>query len=351
MLAPITHFLPLTTVIRKRMLPCDGHMLTRVGQKVNASDILGEAVVGRKHLILDIGLGLRVSPRRAAALIKVKRGQRVSQDQILAETSGIFAREVKAPAEGRVVALGGGKLVLETGGLPMKLLSGLQGVVTKVFEDRGAIVRGTGSLIQGVWGNGKLDIGVMMSVMDRADEDFDADRLDVSIRSSVILGGYLNNPAVIKNAADLPIKGLILASMAPELLPLASEAPFPILLIDGFGHKPMNSIAYKLLSTSVRREVSLNAVTYNRMSGDRPEIFISLPVSQDPAEPREVETFLPQQTVRVVSLTGPARIGTLIKLSSNPTNLPNGLRVKTAEVQLESGQQVLVPLTNLEVLG
>jgi hypothetical protein len=350
MLAPITHFLPLTTIIRKRMLPCDGRILVKVGQKVNATDILGEAVVGRKHLILDIAQGLRVSPRRAATLIQIKKGQKVSQDQVIAESTGFFAREVKAPAEGRVVALGGGKLVLETGGTPISLIAGLQGVVTEVLADRGVVIRASGSLLQGLWGNGQLEIGVLMSVMDRSDQAFDADRLDVSIRSSIILGGYVDNPAVFKSAIDLPVKGLILASMLPELLPLASQAPFPIMLVDGFGRKPMNTSAYKLLSTSVRREVTLNAVAYDRFGGDRPEVFISLPVSQEPLEPREMETFLPNQIVRVVSLTGPARIGTLIRLSPNPTSLPNSLRVKTAEVQLETGQQILVPLTNLEVL-
>jgi hypothetical protein len=139
--------------------------------------------------------------------------------------------------------------------------------------------------------------------------------------------------------------------MSPTLLSQASHAPYPILLIDGFGRRPMNSSAYKLLSTSIRREITLNAVTYDRLNGDRPEIYIPLPVSQDPPEPHDVETFIPGQTIRVISLTHPSRIGTLVQLSPNQVNLPNGLRVRTAEVQLESGEKILVPLTNLEVLG
>jgi hypothetical protein len=147
------------------------------------------------------------------------------------------------------------------------------------------------------------------------------------------------------------VRGLILTSMSPALLPLASQAPYPVMLIDGFGRRPMNSSAYKLLSTNIRRTITLNAVAYNRLNGDRPDIFISLPVTQEPPEPRDLETFLPGQTVRVISLVRPARIGTLTRLSPNQVSLPNGLRVKTAEVQLESGDQILVPLTNLEVLG
>jgi len=351
MLAPISHFLPLTTIVRKRMLPCDGRILAGIGQIVDPPDVVAEAVIGYKHLILDIAKGLYVSPRRAAAFIKVKRGQRVLQGDVLAESNGFLAHEVKAPTDGRIVALGGGKLILESGGSPIELLAGIHGMVTEIIPERGVVIRSTGSIIQGLWGNGRLDTGVMMSIMDQADEVFDPTRLDVSVRSSIILGGYVDNPTVFKIASELPVRGLILASISPGLLPLAEQLPYPVILLDGFGRRPINSSAYKLLSTNIRRIITLNAVAYNRQIGDRPEIFISLPVSQDPPEPRELETFLPEQTVRVISLTRPSRIGCLVKISPNPVMLPNGLRVRTAEVQLETGEQILVPLTNLEVLG
>lgn len=351
MLASFTHILPLTTVVRKRLLPCDGRVVARIGQEVEPSEVVAEAIIGRKHMILDIAQGLHVSPRRAAGLILAKKGQKVNQDDVIAEAPGLFAREVKAPAEGRVVATGGGKIILETGGSPIELLAGMPGVVTEIIADRGVVIRATGSLIQGLWGNGRLETGVMMSVMDRPDEAFDLTRLDVSVRSAILLGGYAEDPAIFKSAEELPVRGLILTSMSPALLPLASQAPYPIMLIDGFGRRPMNSSAYKLLSTNIRRTITLNAVAYDRSQGDRPEIFISLPVTQEPPEPRDVETFLPGQTVRVISLVRPARIGTLTRLSPNQVELPNGLKVKTAEVQLESGDQILVPLTNLEVLG
>ena len=270
---------------------------------------------------------------------------------MIAEASGVLAREVRSPATGLVVAVGGGKLVLETGVSSFNLLAGMPGIVTEIIGERGVVLRASGSLIQGIWGNGQIETGVMMSVMDRPEDVFDPARLDVSIRNSIILGGYLDSPTAIKSAIDLPVRGLILASLAPALLPLVLQLPFPVMILEGFGRKPMNSIAFKLLSTSVRREVALNASAYDRFKGERPEVFISLPVTQPPPELHDLDTFLPRQTVRVMSLVGPVRIGTLIKLSPALTTLPNGLRVKTADILLESGEQVVVPLTNLDVLG
>ncbi len=308
-------------------------------------------MIDRKHIIIDIGQILQVSSRRAAGLIKIKKGQRVNEGDIIAESSGLFGREVRAPMEGRIAALGGGKLVLETGGLPFELLAGIQGVVTEIIADRGVVIRAIGSIIQGVWGNGLQDTGVMMSIMDNADEVFDPARLDVSVRSSIIMGGYVDNPDVFKAANDLPVRGLILSSMSPALLPLASKVSFPVFVLDGFGRRPFNSSAYKLLSTNVRRVITLNAMTTDRLKGNRPELFIALPVSQDPPELQELDTFAAGQTVRVVGLTRPSRIGVLLQVNSIPARLPNGLRAKMAEIQLESGEKISVPLTNLEVLG
>jgi hypothetical protein len=326
-------------------------VIARLGQRVTPTDVVADAIIGRKHLIVDVAQILRVSPQNTAALIKLKKGQKVNQGDVIAETAGMFAREVKSPVEGRVVAMGGGKVILETGGTTFELAAGIPGVISEIIDDRGVVIRATGSVIQGLWGNGRMETGLMVSVMENADEVFDAKRLDVSIRGSIILGGYAEDPAVIKNASELPVRGLILSSMSPALLPLASQAGFPIIVIDGFGHRPMNSTAYKLLSTNIKRDVALNAEIYDRLTGSRPEVFIPLPVTQEPAEPRDVETFAPGQIVRVINLTRPSQLGTLVQLRANPVNLPNGLKARVAEVRLESGDQILVPLTNLEVLG
>ena len=221
----------------------------------------------------------------------------------------------------------------------------------EVQGDRGVIIRTAGALIQGVWGNGRIETGVMMSIMDHADEAFNPDRLDVSIRSAIILGGHVDQPDIFKIASDLPVRGLILASMSPALLPLAAEMDYPVMLIEGFGRRTLNSSAFKLLSTNDRRVITLNAAALNRFKGERPEVFIPLPVSKEPPEPVEIDTFQAGQTVRIVSLSGPTLTGTITNPKPNVASLPNGLKVNTAEVKLESGEVLLAPLTNLEVLG
>ena len=152
-------------------------------------------------------------------------------------------------------------------------------------------------------------------------------------------------------ASELPARGLILSSLDPALLPIASQARFPIMVTDGFGPLPMNSAAYRLLSTNIQREVTLNAESFDRYSGARPEVFIPLPVSQEPPAPADSETFAPGQTVRMRRPPSMGGIGVIVSLPAGQTLMSSGLRTRAAEVQMETGETVLVPLVNLEVVG
>lgn len=351
MLASITYTVPLAVVERKRVLSCDGRVLVQVGSKVEAADIIAEGVVNTRHILLDIAKSLNVSSRRITSLMRVKKGQKINQGQLIAETTGLFAREVVAPADGRVVAVGGGKLILEVGGNPVEIIAGMPGIVKEIVADRGAVIRSAGSVIQGVWGNGRFDIGTLMSLLDHPDDVFNLERLDLSVRSSVILGGYAGDARIFSMASELPVKGLILTSMSPDLIPFALEAPYPVILLEGFGSQSLNPGTYTLISTNVRRAVTVNAVKFDRLGGEYPEVFIPLPISQDPPELRRADLFQPGQTVKLISLSRSSRIGILNHLIAGYVGLPNGLRVRAAEVQLDNGELVIVPLSNLRLVG
>jgi hypothetical protein len=152
-------------------------------------------------------------------------------------------------------------------------------------------------------------------------------------------------------ANELPIRGMILGSILPSLLPHAAKMSFPIIVIDGFGKQTMNNPAFKLLTSNAKREVSLNADLFNRHTGTRPEIIIPLPIAEVPDEPRKVQVFTPGLQVRMCRAPNMGEIGRLSYVGPGQTRLPNGLSALTGEVSLESGKKIIVPLANLEVIG
>ncbi len=351
MLAPITHVLPLTTIVRERVLPVAGKVNAHVNQRVNPTDVIAEATFAREHVLLDVARTFGVSPNAADRLIKVKEGDRLAANALVAESGGLISRSIRAPRPGRVMVAGSGQVLMEVGDTRVELRAGLPGVVTQVLPERGVVIRTAGALVQGVWGNGRIDNGLMISLLEKPDDVLSADRLDVSLRGSVILGGHVRDAETLKVAAELPIRGLIISSLLSSLLTTAYQMRYPILVMEGFGAIPMNSAAFKLLTTSNKREATVNAEHLDRYSGNRPEVIIPLPISSEPPEPSKYESLAVGQQVRMRRPPSVGMIGTISNLPPGLSTLPNGLRAAAADIKLENGESVLVPLVNLEVVG
>src|SRR5512141_2871768 len=95
-IAPIHHILPLTTVIRERLLPVKGTVLARLGQKVNSADVVAEATWAREHIFLDISRILNITPDAADKLIRCKAGDSLPAGAVVAKGGGILPRIIKA---------------------------------------------------------------------------------------------------------------------------------------------------------------------------------------------------------------------------------------------------------------
>jgi hypothetical protein len=147
------------------------------------------------------------------------------------------------------------------------------------------------------------------------------------------------------------VRGLILSSIYPSLIQQAREMRYPIIATDGFGPMTMNSVAERLLSTNVKREVTVNAESYDRYTGSRPEVIIPLPISSEAPDLHETETFAPGLQVRMRRPPALGMIGSIVVVKPGMTALPSGLRAPAAEVKLENGEIVVAPLVNLEVVG
>ena len=351
MLAPVLHILPLTTIVRERTLPVAGKVNIGVNQKVSPTDVVAGATFAREHVLLDVARTFGVSVKEANKLIKVNEGDRVPEDGLIAESTGLIKRTIRAPRSGRVMVSGGGQVLMEVGDARVELRAGLPGNVIQVLPERGVVIRTVGALIQGTWGNGRIDHGLMTKKIEKMDDILTSDLLDVSLRGSVILGGHVRDLETLKFAAEMPVRGLIVSSLSPALIQPAMQMRYPILVLDGFGNKPMNSAAFNLLTTNDRREVTVNAEHFDRYSGNRPEAIIPLPVQEEPEEPNDYVMFAVGQQVRMRRAPQVGMIGSIVDLPNGLSKLPSGLRAPAAEVKLEDGTNALVPLVNLEVVG
>lgn len=351
MIAPVNHIVGLTSIVRERVLPVSGDVLARVNQKVGATDIVAETRWAREHILIDVSRTLQLSPMAAERLVKCKVGDKLAAGTEVARSRSLIPRTVRVPREGTVVAVGGGQVLLETAVSKIELRAGIPGTVIEVMPGRGVVIQTAGSLIQGIWGNGKVDTGALVNIMDNPEDVLTEAKMDVSLRGSILMGGTVKDADTLRAAAELPARGLIISSLFPSVISTAREMKYPIVVTDGFGSLPMNSGAYRLLSTNAKREVIINAEVYNRYTGARPEVIIPLPISSEPPSSPETAVFATGQQVRMRRPPYMGSLGSIELLRPGLTTLPSGLRAPSADVKLENGEMVVVPLVNLEVVG
>lgn len=347
----ITHILPSAAIRRERLMTTGGRIIARRGQQVNPIDVVAEAMVRPEHLLLDIGRGLGLEPSEADHYIQRRAGDEVGEGDVIAGPVGLARRVVRAPRSGTVVIAGGGQVLLELEGVFAELKAGYAGVVSDIIGDRGVAIDVVGSLIQGVWGNGKINYGLLNILSRKPDEVVTPAMMDVSLRGSVVMGCYCEDEKVLSSAEELPVRGMILASMDSSLVPVAMRVSFPLILVEGFGNLPMNQDAYNILISSTRRDATVNAEPWDRIANTRPEVVIAMPEGALPLITTDSAEFEVGQTVRVVSLPYKNMFGTLTNILPGLSVLPSGLRAQAAGVRLLSGDTVQVPLANLEIIG
>jgi len=349
MLAPVTHILANTLIRRERLLPVPGRVLVRKGQLISATDVVAEGNPHPKHLILDIVRGLGLPIEKAEGQIHFQVGSKIKAGDVLAGPVGATRRVVRTPINGQVALIHDGRIFVQIEGQDFQLQAGLPGEVEELIPDRGVIIQAIGALLQGVWGNGQIQTGSLRLRISSPEQELVAEMLDDTVRECVVVGGFCRDDRVISTASRLSVKGMLLASISVDLTSQTSKVPFPLIVAEGFGKRAMNSVAFDLLAKYENQEVSLNAETWDRYRGVRPEMVIPLTTATIPPAPCETTTFTPGQTVRTTQTLESGRIGSLVSLLGF-VSFPDGQRAQAAKIRLDAETEIMVPLSNLEVI-
>jgi hypothetical protein len=347
---PLTHVVHMTTIRRELSLPVAGAVVVRMNEKVQAGDVLAEGEPASRYYSLDLSRALGLPAREAVKHVRRERGERVDAGDVLAGPVGVTRRTLRAPAAGEVIGLQEGRLIFEARGAVVALRASFSGVVVGTDGLQSVTLETTGALVQAVWGNGKQDTGVMRQVASTGGDKLEPEQYDLSLRGAVLLAGICSHPGALQQAAELSIRGLILGSLAADLVTQVRRLSFPILVTEGFGEIPMNSAAFSLLTTNVGREVTVDGRVGGPYSLQRPEVIIPLPAGRQVALPDEVVPINPGVRVRVVQPPHIGAVGIVREVPARAVAYPSGVLARSARVELEGSGPALIPLANLEIL-
>jgi hypothetical protein len=354
MFANKKHILALTKIKRTRTFPSKGQVNVRVGQKVSASESIGEYIQEKEYSLINVRKLLNLNKNKdARQLVKYKVGDTLQKDDLIAESGGLFSKIIRAPYKSEVLLINSSQILLQNISNPVPLLAGMDSIIVEILPDRGAILETNGVLIQGVWGNQRIQSGLLIPILDDPSHKLQISDIDVTYRGSVLVGGYCDDINIIKYANELPLKGLILSSIHPDLMSAAENSEVAIFVTDGFGPTPMNTRTFELLKTNSKRDTSINA-EYDLQKGKIPEIIIPLPA--EGYLPNDITEFKSGLIVRINHGPQMGMMGEIIKILDKPSLLPHGIKtfcalVKIFKVSEESEQkEQLFPLANIDVV-
>lgn len=345
-----THALPLATVRRERMLPTAGYVVVEEGVHVEATAVVAKAAAAGKHFIYDLPRRFGVKPEDVNQYIKVKPNTEVEKGKVLALKAGLFGSTiVTAPARGKVVTVEGGRLLFESVGPIFELRAGFGGQVVSVTPEFGVAIEATASLVQGVWGSGKEEFGLLKMISEDRGGLINVSLLDASCAGSILIGG-LADDAVLKAAQKAKVKGLVVGGISSASIPAARAMSYPIVVTEGFGKRPMAEPLWTLLVSQNGREAFLDARPADRWTGHRPELIIPLPTPYTPPpQPSEGQKLGVGRKVRVLRIPYPGVVGVIRSIPDRPYIFLSGIQGMGAYIEAD-GATIFAPLENLEVL-
>ena len=353
MYAPVSNIYSLTMIKRIRFLPKPGRILVQQGQVVSPNEVVAETEFSNKHILLDVAALLHISSEEADSLINCHPGDKVSANQVIAPARGFFSFPVLAPVDGTVLLVGEGQVLLEAGESSYKLMANYPGTVTQLFPDNGVEISAEGSLIQGVWGNGKVYYGNLQSnfVDGNPGNNLNIDRLNTKYRGAIVFANHCSDRKALIKAADLPVRGIILGSISADLLETAQELEFPVIVTEGFGHHILSNLVLELLNRNINRDVVLVGRAYDPYGGTNPEIFIPVESVGKTPPAMEIGILSVGSQVRIILNPALSKIGTVTRMMEEEHRFPSGINLPAAEVKLESGKLEVVPIANLAILN
>ncbi len=366
--------LPTTVAQIYRRLPAHGDVVVRVGSRVEPDDTIGQAAVTPPALFLDVATALGIEPHDVPRRVKRQIGERVAPQQMLAKRGN---RRCLVPVAGTLSAIDGetGLVVITPDPVPVNVTAAVRGYVADVTPGRGALVETAAAVIQGAFGIGGEQFGVLRLLVTDRHDIITPEMIDARSAYSIVIGGAGITLEALRKAQQEQVRGVIVGGIEHGDARAFTQAALggfdldrptgwyahghsnestqqtpTVLVTEGFGSHAMVEPLFELLTRYDRQEAFLDGSTTLLPPLRRPRVVIPLPRLQggeDPAAPRRLQAGA---VVRLVDEQHLGMVGRVTVLNERG-QLPSGVRTATATVQISESEQVVVPQTAIEALG
>ncbi len=359
-----------TTHRCRRLLPIAGDVLVKKGDRVNAQDVVAQTFMPGEITPINLANVLSMPPADVAECVLKNEGDTIEVGEVIARTKGIFGffkSEYKSKVEGTIESISKvtGQLIIRGEPLPVRVLAYLAGEVVDVIPNEGVEIEAEVTFIQGIFGVGGETFGPIQMACKDAKQEVTPDLIKPDMKGVVVVGGARVTSAALKKAVQVGAAAMVSGGIDDEDLKTflghdlgvaitgSEDVGLTLIVTEGFGEIAMAERTWRLLDSRSGQQASVNGATQIRAGVMRPEVVIPLPHEENPADSaaKRASGYLELGTpVRIIRDPYFGLIGEVAGLPPEPQVLDSGSKARVLEVKFDSGERVVVPRANVELI-
>lgn len=363
----------------ERLLDRAGRVEVGVGDLVSPETVIARSDKAEKPVTLFVASELGVPGDKIERYLTKPVGSAFDAGEVIArKRSGLRSSTVTAPMTGVLsgVDAGAGTVAFIVSSASGELRALVHGDIERVIPERGTLVRSAGARVFGILGFGPETVGRLAVGLDRPDRELTADQVKDTWRGAIVLTGMTVGVPALQRLRQAGVAGVIVGSMAEADIrrflatdPQAAEvsarafwglgypgarfatgsnqAPFAIMVTEGFGRAPMAEPVFNFLREHESATVSLRTATVVGEGLSRPELYITGP-GADEGDGRATDDLTAGRPARAIS----GHLGTIVTIVGEPYERlsPDGARDLVVAVR-RGAEETVVAAANLEVLA
>ncbi len=361
----VTNRMPHTVV---RMLPIKGKVVVKVGDTVTANQIVAATYMPGDVYPLNMANMLAVPPKDVKDLMLLQEGEKVEEGEPLAQSAGIFGKFKKiyhSPYSGTVETISDvtGQVILRGPDIPVEVKAYVSGNVTQVNPEIGCTIETDVAFVQGIFGIGGETCGPIKFAATSCEQTLSSSDITKDMLGCVVIGGARMSVDSIEAARKVGVVALVSGGMDDQDLKEflgydlgvaitgSENKGITLIVTEGFGDIAMANRTFDLLKRFEGKEASVNGATQIRAGVMRPEIIIPLEAGDSQEEPEHTGGYLEiGKSLRIIRDPYFGVIGKVKALPPDPHVLGSGSRARVLEVELSTGESVIVPRANVELI-
>jgi hypothetical protein len=354
----------------RRLLPISGDVLVKVGDRVEARQVVAQTFMPGDITPLNLAKLLSMPPADVRECMLKTEGEAVAPGDVLARTKGLFGRfrtEFKSEVAGTIESISSvtGQVIVRGAPLPVEVKAYLAGTVVDVVPREGCVIEADVAFVQGIFGIGGEAFGTIRVACTAHDHELTGALITTEMKDCVIVGGArMTSEAIDKarrvGAAAVVSGGIDDADLEAFLgynlgvaITGSEKMGLTLIVTEGFGEIAMAERTFALLRSREGADAAVNGTTQIRAGVMRPEILIPL------TEPHVMPERADEEDSGGLAIGAPVRairdpyfglIGSVSALPHEPQVLESGSRARVLEVTFETGKSATIPRANVELI-